>query len=95
MANKKAKGKRAKTRRLIKGKKRLKGLSQEFLDLKENTGVQIVIDGSTHSGMPFKRFHGRTGKIIGKKGKCYEVRVKDGNLEKTVLAHPNHLKVIG
>ena len=94
MANKKARGKRAKTRHYIRGKKRLTGITRQFEDIPVGRNVQIKIDGSTHSGMPFRRFHGRAGQIIGKRGTCYLVSIHDQNLEKTVLAHPNHLQVM-
>jgi large subunit ribosomal protein L21e len=42
--------------------------------------------------MPFRRFHGRTGRIVGKQGECYYVEIRDGNSMKKVLAHPVHLK---
>ena len=41
--------------------------------------------------MPFSRFHGLTGVIIGPRGSAYEVSVKDGNKTKIVVARPEHL----
>jgi large subunit ribosomal protein L21e len=49
---------------------------------------------SSHKGMPFKRFIGRTGVITDKKGKSYIIKIRDGNKEKIVIARPEHLKAI-
>jgi large subunit ribosomal protein L21e len=42
--------------------------------------------------MPFPRFHGKTGKVIGKRGSAYLLSVMDGNKEKTVISRPEHMK---
>jgi large subunit ribosomal protein L21e len=44
--------------------------------------------------LPFRRFFGKTGTIIDKRGKCYIVKIKDGEKEKTVISRPEHLKAI-
>ena len=41
--------------------------------------------------MPFSRFHGLTGVVVGERGAAYEVSVKDGNKTKMVVARPEHL----
>jgi large subunit ribosomal protein L21e len=41
--------------------------------------------------MPFSRFHGLTGVIVGQRGAAYEVSVKSGNKTKMVVARPEHL----
>jgi large subunit ribosomal protein L21e len=56
--------------------------------------VAIVLDGAQQKGMPHRRFQGRTGIITGTQGRAYVVRVLDGNMEKTVIARPEHLKPI-
>ena len=54
--------------------------------------VAIVLDGSTQGGMPHRRFQGRTGHIEGRQGRAWVVKVKDGNMMKTVVARPEHLR---
>nr|AIE96215.1 ribosomal protein L21e (RP-L21e, RPL21) [uncultured marine group II/III euryarchaeote AD1000_74_G12] len=54
--------------------------------------VAIVLDGSQQRGMPHRRFQGRTGFIQEQQGKAYVVAVKDGNMQKTVIARPEHLR---
>lgn len=54
--------------------------------------VAIVINPSFHSGMPHRRYHGRTATIVGKRGECYIVKVNLGDKEKTLIVAPYHLK---
>ncbi len=89
-----SKGPRSKTRNILRKKPRDRGLSpitkgmQEF---ENGERVNIVIDPSVHKGMPFHRFQGLTGIVVGKRGAAFEVSVKDGNKTKTVVARPEHL----
>ena len=55
----------------------------EMVILKANPTIQ--------HGMYFPRFHGKTGFIKGKQGKCYKVLIKDMDKEKIILVHPVHL----
>ena len=93
MANKKAKGPRAKSRHKITAKRR--PTVRELLE-KPPLGayVQININGSWHEGMPHRRFQGKTGIVKAYRGSCVEVLVKDGDKEKLVVAHPVHLNII-
>lgn len=61
---------------------------------KINEKVNLTADPSYQKGMYHPRFHGKTGKIAGRQGKCYCVSIKDGSKEKTVIVHPIHLKRI-
>tara|TARA_B110000263_G_scaffold5620_2_gene4845 strand:+ start:512 stop:715 length:204 start_codon:yes stop_codon:yes gene_type:complete len=60
----------------------------------EGDRVAIVLDGAQQGGMPHRRFQGRTGKIMGSQGRAFIVSVKDGNMLKTVVARPEHLRPI-
>ncbi|HDM67082.1 MAG TPA: 50S ribosomal protein L21e, partial [Thermoplasmatales archaeon] len=62
---------------------------QEF---KEGEAVHIVLDPSIQKGMPHIRFHGYTGKIMGKQGEAYLVSVRDGGKQKTLIVRPEHLR---
>jgi len=53
--------------------------------------VVIKIDPSVHKGQPHRRFHGKVGVVIGKRGRAYIIRVRDGDTHKTVFARPEHL----
>jgi large subunit ribosomal protein L21e len=54
--------------------------------------VQLSAEPAVHKGIYFRRFHGKTGVILGKRGSCYEISVKDIGMVKTVIVHPVHLK---
>ena len=60
----------------------------------EGDTLAIVLDGAQQKGMPHRRFQGRTGEIAGTQGRAYVVRVADGNMMKTVVARPEHLRPI-
>lgn len=88
-------GERKKTRYKYKKELRQRGMApvttviQEF---EEGQKVHIVVDSSVQKGMPNRRFHGRTGKIIGRQGRAWVLEVSDGRSTKTVVARPQHLK---
>ncbi|MDR3074681.1 MAG: 50S ribosomal protein L21e [Candidatus Methanoplasma sp.] len=89
-----SRGTRTKTRQLLRKKPRASGLSpitKAFQQFDAGEKVNIVIDPSVHKGMPFSRFHGLTGVVVGSRGAAYEVSVKDGNKTKMVVARPEHL----
>ncbi|MEM0140094.1 MAG: 50S ribosomal protein L21e [Ferroplasma sp.] len=54
--------------------------------------VAVVINSAIHNGMPFHNFQGRTGKITGKQGSCYVLKIKIGNTERKIISAPVHLK---
>ena len=68
-------------------------LSRYFQELKEGESVAVVKELSINSNFP-KRLQGRTGKIDGKRGRNYIVKIKDQSKEKTFLIEPIHLKKI-
>ena len=89
-----SKGTRTKTRTLLQKKPRARELSpitRGFQSFEDGEKVNIIIDPSVHKGMPFSRFHGLTGVVIGQRGAAFEVSVKDGNKTKIVVARPEHL----
>tara|TARA_Y100000310_G_C20126235_1_gene553733 strand:- start:29 stop:319 length:291 start_codon:yes stop_codon:yes gene_type:complete len=87
--------KQRKTRHKFTQHYRKKGkipLSQYFQILNEGDKVNLKVNPTIQKGRFFPRFHGLTGTITGKKGFCYEVKIKDGGKEKTLYIHPIHLK---
>jgi large subunit ribosomal protein L21e len=68
-------------------------LSRYFQELDEGDLVAISREHSVPINFP-KRFQGLTGKIEGKRGEAYIVKIKDGNQEKRILIAPIHLKKI-
>lgn len=67
----------------------------EFIK-KLNIGDKVVlkIEPSYQKGLFHARFYGKVGTVIGKRGKSYEVLIKDGKKEKRLFIPPIHLKKI-
>ena len=78
-----------------KGKKvRKKGkisLSSYFKKIGVGENVAIVVEKSVRAAFP-KRIQGKSGKIIGDRGKFKIVELNDGNKKKQFIIHPVHLK---
>ena len=88
-------GPRKKTRDKFKKALRRRGMAPVTTIIQSfdnGTKVHIVIDSSVQKGMPHRRFHGKTGTVIGKRGRAWILEVHDGNKLKTVISKPQHLK---
>jgi large subunit ribosomal protein L21e len=88
-------GRRIKTRSLLKKNVREKGIkppSYLLQDYKPGDKVVLKYDPSVHKGMPHRRFYGKVGTIMGRRGKAYILQVLDGDKTKTLIARPEHLK---
>ena len=91
----KSKGYRSGTRRLLTkeprehGKIGLSKLLHEY-----DTGSQVVIklDSSVHKGMPHRRYQGKVGTVVSKRGRSYVVHVFQGNALKEIIVRPEHLE---
>jgi len=91
MPNKKARGKRAKTRCTRTLPKVT--VNKQLQDIEVGQKVEIAIDYSVHSAMPPKRYRGKSGIVTAKRGRKFEVDVNQGNLPKVIIAGPEHLAV--
>jgi large subunit ribosomal protein L21e len=90
-----SKGYRSGTRRLLKKEPRERGkigLSKLLYEYQPNSRVVIKIDPSVHKGMPHRRYHGKVGTIIDKRGQSYIVSVTQGNAVKEIIVRPEHLE---
>ena len=90
-------GFRRKTRHKLRKNVRAKGkvsLAKYFQVFKEGDKVCLVAEPSIQKGMYFPRFHGKAGTVLCKKGKCYEIEIKDHDKIKNIIVHPVHLKVL-
>ena len=95
MVKYKHKGPRSKTRGKYSKSHRQRGMPNVNSFLKKfevGDKVHIIVEPSVHHGLPHRRFHGRTGEVMGTQGSCYKVRVSDMGAQKEVLVHPVHLK---
>jgi len=65
-----------------------------FQEFNEGDSVAVVRDLTIQSpGFP-SRMQGRTGNVIGKRGKSYVVSINDFSRKKTYIIKPIHLKKI-
>jgi len=90
----KSRGYRAKTRTLLKLNPRERGkttLSKVLYNYEEGDKVVVKINPSVHKGMPHRRFHGRVGVVVTKRGRSYVVHVSQGDATKEVIVRPEHL----
>jgi len=80
-----------------KGKKiREKGkirLSRYFKKIKEGERVSIVPELGVRAAFP-KRIRGKSGKVVGERGRFKIVELKDGDKVKKFIIHPVHLRVL-
>jgi len=90
------KGLRHRTRKLLRKSVRERGavpsLSLLMYDYKPGDYVHIVINPSIVKGMPHRRFHGKTGKVIGVRGRSYIIEVFLGDKRKILFVRPEHLR---
>jgi large subunit ribosomal protein L21e len=92
----KSKGFRKKTRSLLRRKPREHGklgLSRLLRGYEPGDKVVIKIDPSVHKGMPHRRYHGKVGVIVSKRGRSYEIKVTQGNAVKDIIVRPEHLRL--
>ncbi|HOX34304.1 MAG TPA: 50S ribosomal protein L21e [Methanoregulaceae archaeon] len=88
-------GPRKKTRYKFKKELRRRGLppvTSVIQKFEVGQNVHIVCEPSIQKGMPHRRFHGKTGTVLGQRGRAWVLAIRDGNSEKVVIARPQHLK---
>ena len=92
---KRSRGLRSKSRHILRKKPRDRGIisiTKAMQKFETGESVNIIIDPSIHKGMPHIRFHGQTGKIVGKQGNSYVVSIKDGKKTKSLIIKSEHLR---
>ena len=92
---KKSKGFRAGTRRLSKKKPRESGKPKISKILQEYTpGSHVIIkmDSSVQKSLPHKRYHGKIGTILDKRGRGYVVSVAQGGSTREIIVRSEHLE---
>jgi large subunit ribosomal protein L21e len=83
-----------KTRDKLSKTVRARGISPVVRAIQEfeaGAKVHVLIDPSIHKGMPHPRFHGKTGEVVGKRGRAFVLKITDGNATKTLITLPEHL----
>jgi len=91
----KSRGSRSGTRRSLRQKPSRRPAITIFLQkFRKGESVVIYPEPSSQKGMPFIRYKGRVGKVIGIRGKSYLVEIFDGNKKKTLISKPEHLRKV-
>ena len=88
-------GFRRKTRYKFTKHKRNRGkisLTRYFQLFNAGERVNLGVEPAVQKGMYHPRFMGKSGIVLGKRGRCYEISIKDGQKEKVLIVHPIHLK---
>jgi large subunit ribosomal protein L21e len=87
-------GIRNRTRSLLTKEPREKGkigLSKLLHDYQPGEKVVIKINSTIQKGMPHRRYQGKIGVVLDKRGRAYTVRVPQGNTTKEITVRPEHL----
>jgi large subunit ribosomal protein L21e len=90
-----SKGYYTRSRRLLKKKPRDKGKPKlGKLLTKYEPGSQVIIkmDSSVQKSLPHKRFHGKIGTVVEKRGRGYVVSVAKGDAVKEIIVRSEHLE---
>ena len=88
-------GSKRKSRFKLKKSARQRGkisVSRFMQSFQAGQKVHLDIEPALHKGDYSTDFIGKTGTVKAKRGKCYEVIIKDGNKEKMLIIHPVHLR---
>lgn len=65
---------------------------RKFLQkLEAGDKVCLNVEPAYQKGMYRPKFMGKIGKIVGKKGTCYQVEINDYSKKKVLIVHPIHL----
>lgn len=82
-------GKMRRTRKKLTGK-RIRGITPYIREFSEGDAVHV--DFIPSSRLPHPRFHGTTGRIVGRRGRSYMVQITDKSAVKTLFLRPEHLR---
>lgn len=88
-------GPRNGTRKMFRKKPRNKGkisLTKFFTPYSVGDRAALSAEPAVQKNLYHRRFHGKSGKVVGKRGDCYEIEIPDGKLKKMLIVHPIHLK---
>jgi large subunit ribosomal protein L21e len=90
----KSKGFRYKSRSILtKARGARSGPNPEIYltEFKPGDKVVVKINPSVHKGAPHRRYHGRVGEVVGRRGRAYLVSVTLGEKLKQIMVLPDHL----
>ena len=88
-------GLRQRTRKLFTKHARQRGmapLGRILYDYKIGERIDIIPDPSIHKTLPHRRFCGKVGSILEKRGRAYLVEIQDGDKIKTIFLRKEHMR---
>ncbi len=89
-------GLRHRTRKVFSKSIRERGavppLSRILVEYMPGDRVYIVADPAVHKAMPHRRYHGKVGLVVGRRGRAYVVQLKVGSKTKTLFLLPEHMR---
>jgi large subunit ribosomal protein L21e len=87
-------GSRRKSRKLLRKQRGTRGkinINRYFIEYKDGDKVKLMLESGYQKNMFHTRFYGKVGVVQAKRGKCFEIKIQDGNKDKVVIVHPLHL----
>ena len=90
-----SKGYRSGSRSLMTKEPRERGklsLSKLLHEYQPGSQVVVKIEPSVQKGMPHRRYHGRVGTVLNKRGRSYVVSVSQGDALREIIVRPEHLE---
>ncbi|MEM1604298.1 MAG: 50S ribosomal protein L21e [Zestosphaera sp.] len=91
-----SRGYRHRTRKLLKKNVRERGsvppLSTVLKEYKKGDKVCIVPNPAIQDALPHRRYVGKVGLVVGKRGRAYVIEVYLGDKKKTLITYPEHLR---
>jgi large subunit ribosomal protein L21e len=90
---KKSRGFRSGTRhKLMQAPSKRCPITKYLQTFEKGDNVIIYHEPSSHKGMPFPMYKGRTGIVSGMRGNAYLIQLKDGGMTKMIISRPEHLR---
>jgi large subunit ribosomal protein L21e len=90
-----SKGYHTRARGLLTKKPREKGkpkLGKLLINYALGSKVIIKMDSSVQKSLPHKRYHGKVGTVLEKRGRGYMVSVSKGDAVKKIIVRSEHLE---
>jgi len=90
-----SRGPRRKSRSVLTKRVRERGkIGLTRLLTRYETGEKVIIDidSGVHRGMPHKRFQGKVGTVVERRGQAYVVEIPQRKTVKLITARPEHLR---
>ena len=92
---KRTRGYRYKCRKLLRKRPRekgMRGLSRLMIEYEIGDRVHIDISPESIETAPHRRYQGKVGIIVGKRGRAYIIEVKVGGKKKYIITTKEHIK---